>query len=252
MPIRILRRDALQRKVRFGENRGTTMPSVIMLSSPKGGVGKSSISRNLLVSAAQAGRSVVGLDLDAQKTLTTWAERRERVRIALPGLPVIPVVAATLDEWRAGLKQARATGGLLVTSKPPATGADIMVVDTPPSIELNVAAIAALSAAADLTLVPSLPTQDDVDSTAPWMARLRGGNAKAAFVLNRANARTKSYTAMRAKLLGFGPLCPMEIPPLEEIHTAAGKGLGVLDLTKATSTDTFQGLWNYVCLEVGL
>ena len=216
------------------------MPSVVMLSSPKGGVGKSSISRNLLVSAAQAGRSVVGLDLDAQKTLTTWAERRERVRTALPGLPVIPVVVSTLDEWRAGLKQARATG------------ADIVVVDTPPSIELNVAAIAALSAAADLTLVPSLPTQDDVDSTAPWMARLRGGNAKAAFVLNRANARTKSYTAMRAKLLGFGPLCPMEIPTLEEIHTAAGKGLGVLDLTKATSTDTFQGLWNYVCLEVGL
>src|SRR5215212_8883925 len=124
----------------WGKIRGTTRMSVVMLSSPKGGVGKSSISRNLLVSAAQAGRSVVGLDLDAQKTLTTWAERRERVRTAMPGLPAIPVVAATLDEWRAGLKQARATG------------ADIVVVDTPPSIELNVAAIAALSAAADLTL----------------------------------------------------------------------------------------------------
>src|SRR5215217_7571870 len=180
--------------VRLGENQGTTHMSVVMLSSPKGGVGKSSISRNLLVSAARAGRSVVGLDLDAQKTLATWSERRERVRSSVPGIPAIPVVTATLEEWRAGLKQARATG------------ADIVVVDTPPSIELNVAAIAALSAAADLTLVPSLPTQDDVDSTAPWMARLRGGNAKAAFVLNRANARTKSYTAMRAKLLGFGPL----------------------------------------------
>jgi chromosome partitioning protein len=118
------------------------MPSVVMLSSPKGGVGKSSISRNLLVSAARAGRSVVGLDLDTQKTLTTWAERRERVCTALPGVPAIPVVAATLDEWRTGLKQARATG------------ADIVAVDTPPSIELNVAAIAALSAAADLTLGP--------------------------------------------------------------------------------------------------
>jgi chromosome partitioning protein len=211
-----------------------------MLSSPKGGVGKSSISRNLLVSAARAGRSVTGLDLDAQKTLTTWVERRERLRRSAPALPAVPVVTASLDDWRAGLKQARASG------------ADLIVVDTPPSIELNVAAITALTASVDLTLVPSLPTQDDVDSTAPWMARLRGGNAKAAFVLNRANARTKSYTAMRVKLLGFGPLCPMEIPTLEEIHTAAGKGLGVLDLTRATSSETFEGLWKYVCLEVGL
>ncbi len=213
---------------------------VVMLSSPKGGVGKSSISRNLLVSAARAGRSVVGLDLDAQKTLATWSERRERVRSSVPGIPAVPVVTATLEEWRAGLKQARATG------------ADVIVVDTPPSIELNVAAIAALSASVDLTLVPSVPTQDDLDSTAPWMARLRGTDTKAAFVLNRANVRTKSYTEIRVQLLEVGPLCPMEIPMLEEIPSAAGKGLGILDLTKTKSADTFKGLWRYVCLEVGL
>lgn len=216
------------------------MPSVVMLSSPKGGVGKSSISRNLLVSAAQAGRKVAGLDLDAQKTLATWAERRERVRSSLPGLPAVPVVAASLDEWRTGLKQAKALG------------VDLVVVDTPPSVELNVAALAALSASVDLTLVPSLPTQDDLDSTAPWMARLRGGNTKAAFVLNRANTRTKSYTEIRARLLTYGPLCPMEIPTLEEIPVASGKGLGVMDLSKAKSADTFSGIWSYVCLEVGL
>ena len=126
------------------------------------------------------------------------------------------------------------------------------MVDTPPSIELNVAAIAALSASVDLTLVPSVPTQDDLDSTAPWMARLRGTNTKAAFVLNRANVRTKSYTEIRVQLLEVGPLCPIEIPMLEEIPSAAGKGLGILDLTKTKSADTFKGLWRYVCLEVDL
>jgi chromosome partitioning protein len=216
------------------------MTSIIMLSSPKGGVGKSSISRNLLVSAARAGRSVVGLDLDAQKTLATWAERRDRVRSSVPGIPAIPVVTATLEEWRAGLKQARATG------------AEIVVVDTPPSIELNVAAIAALSASVDLTLVPSVPTQDDLDSTAPWMARLRGSKTKAAFILNRANTRTKAYTEIRAQMLAVGPLCPMEIPHLEEIPSAGGKGLGILDLSRTKSGNTFLGLWNYVCLEVGI
>ncbi len=39
---------------------------------------------------------------------------------------------------------------------------------------------------------------------------------------------------------------------LEEIPSAAGKGLGILDLTKTKSADTFKGLWRYVCLEVDL
>src|SRR3712207_507228 len=93
----------------WGKIRGTTRMTVVMLSSPKGGVGKSSIGRTLIVPAARAGRSVVGLDRDAQKTLATWSERREGVRSSVRGIPAVPVVTAALEEWRAGLKQARAT-----------------------------------------------------------------------------------------------------------------------------------------------
>lgn len=46
--------------------------SIIMLSSPKGGVGKSSLSRNILVLASRAGKNVLGLDMDKQATLATW------------------------------------------------------------------------------------------------------------------------------------------------------------------------------------
>jgi chromosome partitioning protein len=203
-------------------------------------VGKSSVACNLLASGAQAGHAVIGLDLDSQETLMTWARRREKVRAAMPGLPAIPVIAKPLEDWREGLTEAKATGAALV------------VIDTPPSIELNGPAIAALSQAATLTLVPSAPTQIDFDSTGPWMTELRQGKTHASFVLNKANARTKSYTTIRAKMLAMGALCPMEIPTLEEVHTATAKGLGVLDLAKAKSADTFEGLWNYVRLELRL
>ena len=216
------------------------MPSVVLVSSPKGGVGKSSIARNLLVSAAQAGRSIIGLDLDAQRTTTTWAKRRENVRKVMPTLPAVPVIFHPLEEWRSGLREAKAAAS------------DLVVVDTPPSVELNVSAIAAVAAIADLTLVPSLPSQDDLDSVGPWMKQLRESQRRAAFVLNRANARTRSYTSMRTKMLGIGAVCPTEVPTLEEIMMASSKGLGVPDMTKARSAETFQGLWHFVCLEIGL
>jgi chromosome partitioning protein len=94
--------------------------------------------------------------------------------------------------------------------------------------------------------------QDDVDSTAPWMRKLLIAKARGIFVLNRANRRTKSYSTIQTKLLAVGPLCPLEIPHLEEIHFAASKGLGVADLSKATSRETFDGLWSFVARETGL
>lgn len=118
-------------------------------------VGKSSLSRNILASAAQAGKRVAGVDLDRQSTLKTWSERRDRARNTIPGLPPVPVVSADLSDWRPALKEA--------------DGADVIVIDTPPSIEVNTPAITALSDAATLVLVPCQPMQDDVDSTTPWM-----------------------------------------------------------------------------------
>src|SRR4051812_13586966 len=49
---------------------------VILVSSPKGGVGKTSISRNLAVAAAMGGLRVATLDFDAQGTLTKWWSKR--------------------------------------------------------------------------------------------------------------------------------------------------------------------------------
>ena len=215
-------------------------PCIIMLSSPKGGVGKSSIARNILVLAARAGKSVAGLDLDQQGTLATWAQRRERVRLQIPEITEVPVVQASLDDWRGALRRVKSLK------------VDLAVIDTPPSIELNLAAIVSLSKEADLILVPCQQTQDDVDSVLPWMTRLLESNAKASFILNRSNRRAKSFGTVRAKLLSVGPVCPVEIPQLEEIPLASGKGLGVMDLARPNSSETFGSLWSYVARKAKL
>lgn len=190
--------------------------------------------------AARAGRLSAGIDFDQQATLATWAQRRERVRSTLPEISSIPVAPAALDEWRAAVARVRTEN------------VEIVVIDTPPSIELNLSAIVSLSLEADLILVPCQQTQDDVDSAGPWMKRLLEARARASFVLNRSNRRAKSFGTIRAKLLLIGPVCPVEVPQLEEIPLAAGKGLGVMDLTRPSSGETFESLWSFVAREIDL
>jgi chromosome partitioning protein len=211
---------------------------VLLLGSPKGGVGKSSLCRNILVSAAKQGLRIAGVDLDHQQTLAKWHARRDRVRQTYPEVCNVPVVAFPLSEWRQALKQAESY--------------ELIVIDTPPSIEQQYSGSLSLCSAADLVLVPTGATQDDIDSCAPWMRTLTNGGIKSAFVLNKANRRTKSYEAIRAKLLQSGPLCPVEIPLLEDIHISSGKGLAVADVSRSKAADTFNTLWSYTRREVGL
>jgi chromosome partitioning protein len=211
---------------------------IILVASPKGGVGKSSLSRNILVSAAKAGVRVLGIDLDAQQTLAKWHMRRVRVRQSFPECFDVPVTALPVTEWRAALQQA--------------ANYDLLVIDTPPSIEQQYSAAMSICEAADLTLVPTGATQDDVDSAVPFMVTLSKAGLRAAFVLNKANRRVKSYETIRTKLLQAGALCPVEIPMLEDIHVSAGKGLAVPDFAKAKASETFDALWAYVAREGGV
>jgi len=211
---------------------------IVLLSSPKGGTGKSSLARNLLVCGAQAGLNVLGIDFDRQSTLHKWFLRRERLREGIPEAPRVEVRPAALADWRRVLDEAAAY--------------DLVVLDTPPSIEDHYNAAVGLAGASHLVLVPCGQTQDDIDSVSPWMTTLVKSGVSAAFVLNKANRRTKSYEAARGRLLKVGALAPVEIPALEDIHLTAGKGLSVLDVKGAKATESFDALWSYIAREAGL
>ena len=181
---------------------------------------------------------VLGIDFDPQGTLHKWFIRRERVRESFPECPRVEVRAVDIGDWRAALS---AAGEF-----------DLVVLDTPPSIEIHYDAAMSLCSAASLVVVPCGATQDDVDASTPWMTTLMQAGVPAAFVLNKTNRRTRSYETARTKLLQVGPLCPVEIPLLEDIHVSAGKGLVVMDFAKAKASDTFDALWSYVAREARL
>ena len=215
---------------------------IILVTSPKGGSGKSVLSRHLLVSAAQAGFSALGLDFDRQQTLYKWGERRARTREAFPEFAPVAVEPASLLDWRAALRRPDGAPG--------STGVTVM--DTPPSVEDHLPALHALAEAADLVLVPAVCTQDDVESVAPWVRALQARGLRPTVVLNRANRRTSSFARMRGVLIKAGAVCPTELPQLEDIHVPAIKGLTLLDYSRSRGIPPFEELWAFVRREVGL
>jgi chromosome partitioning protein len=211
---------------------------ILLISSPKGGSGKSVLSRHILVSAAQAGVKAIGLDFDRQQTLSKWAARRARTREAFPDFAETLVEPVSLGDWRGALKRTE--------------GYSLAVLDTPPSVEDHLPAIDGLGELADLILVPAVCTQDDVESVAPWLKALSGKGFTTSVVLNRANRRTTSYARMRGVLVKAGSVCPTELPQLEDIHVPSTKGLTLLDYSKSRGIEPFEEIWAYVRREMKL
>ncbi len=211
---------------------------VILLSSPKGGTGKSSIARHILVSARQAGLDAIGVDFDKQGSFHKWHARREKTRATYSNFVPAEVVQADLKDWRAALTQARKHA--------------IVVIDTPPSVEDHIDSIYGLSKEAALVLIPTGTSIDDLDSVIPWMRALGERSVHAAFCLNKVNRRTNSFVKAKGRLLKIGAVSPVDIPTLEDIHVPAAMGLSVLDHEKARGLDAFEALWDYVKREAKL
>jgi chromosome partitioning protein len=143
----------------------------------------------------------------------------------------VPVNSFDLSEWRERLAEF--------------SGHDLIVIDTPPGVEANLPAIRGLCEAATIVLVPTGTTRDDLDSVLPWMKELLEAKVRASFVLNKVNRRTNSFAKSRTRLIRVGPVCPIDIPALEEIHSQSDNGLTVLDLVKSKGHEPMEGLWMF-------
>lgn len=211
---------------------------ILVLGGSKGGCGRSTLTRNLLVAARQAGLKAVGVDLDAQRTLGKWAARRTETRSQLPQIVDVEVIAASADEWDA--------------VRPKLATYQLAIVDTAPGVEHEMARMVAICRDAAYVLVPCSPSTDDLESVVPWWTSLAAGGAHGAFVLNRANRRTRAFAASRSALLRHGALVPVEIPLLEGIAAPFSSGLTVMDYDKAAGADVIADLWRHTRREIGL
>ena len=215
---------------------------VIVLNSPKGGTGKTTFAQNLLPLLARDGLHVLGVDLDAQETLAKWFKVRQHTadRRKRSPLPSFDVMTAHLRQWRQALE--RAQDGQY----------DAVIFDLPPSLLDAIDEVDGLCRAADLVVVTTGATFNDLSSTIPWIESLARKKFKFAACLNRANRREVAFEVARASLNRLGPICPVEVRALSDAHALGMEGLAAVDKPKSKSAADFIGIWHYLRRELGM
>ncbi len=200
---------------------------VISVLMQKGGSGKTTLVESLAVAAKNAGQSVAVIDLDPQATACKWGDRRNADPV------IISIQPARLAN---ALKTAREGG------------ADLVIIDTPPR-----AADAAMAAAqaADLILIPSRPTINDLETIATTHSLISGAGAKAkvAVILNdippQGRQRQQAEDAIRDMGL---PVCPVALGHRTAYTHAAAMGLTAQEYDKSgKAAEEIKQLYKFTC-----
>jgi chromosome partitioning protein len=96
----------------------------ILITSNKGGVGKTTTCVNIAATAAPT-LNVVGIDYDPQRNFCKWGQRRPS------DVASIRVIDGNLDQFQTALTRV--------------AGCDLLIIDTPPGVGAHAAAIRTLA-----------------------------------------------------------------------------------------------------------
>ena len=161
------------------------MGKIIAVSHSKGGVGKTSVARNIALSQARDGQKILALDCDPQKSLETFfADRADR-----------------LDKQELVCMAKSYSKGLAREIKSLAEGFDLVVVDVGGSRDSDV--MRQVLIASNAAIVPTRPGQEDLDSLDLFMQvvdEVRGVNEdlQVFIVINQAPVDTFDSVARTA------------------------------------------------------
>lgn len=165
---------------------------VVALLARKGGAGKTTTAVHLAVAAVQAGRRVLLIDADPQRSAAGWWRARQA------GAPEL--VECEADQVRDVTLAARADG------------VELVVVDTRPSVEADTVTLARL---ADLVLIPTRPSILDLRAIAGTVEVVQAVRARAFILLNavpagRGDSEAGITVEARTALAGYPvPTCPV-------------------------------------------
>jgi len=185
---------------------------IITIAQQKGGAGKTTLAAQLAVAWALQGKRLALLDIDPQGTLAAWVELRH-ARLGDVGLGF---EFAALSGWRAGEwveRHARDT--------------DIVIVDSPPHVELEARIVLRV---ASLVLVPLQPSPLDLWSSATTLRLAREEARPILAVLNRVPARSSLVETVTAQLARDGvPFAVATLGSRVAFAQAMAQGRGVVE-----------------------
>ena len=215
----------------------------VLIFSGKGGCGKTNLARHIAVAAVREGFKVVTVDLDPQRGLSLWWERRPQTAVHLVNLEM---------DWDDA-------GDLIrLGDRPDGNGPyDVMIIDTPAygGYGNQPANLKILMKGSDAVLIPSRPTTDDATSSIPMLGLPLREKVPGYFILNATKPRV-NILKMKRRFAAAGEMCPIEIGDRTVFSSAADDGLTALDLPWtpriSAAVDEMLGVWDYTRRNLGL
>jgi len=197
----------------------------IVISSQKGGSGKTTLATLLAVEAERAGDAPAWLiDTDEQGTLSQWHERRE-----------------SDTPQRAEMPFSSLSTGLVNLAK---RGASHCFIDTAPTISEQSAAIINL---ADLVLIPVCPSPADLWSVSETVALVKGAGKPFLFVITQAKPQAIITAQTVAALSQHGRVAQSFIADRVAYAAAMTGGRTAPELSpKSAASEEIATLWRDV------
>ncbi len=185
------------------------MAVVITVAQQKGGSGKTMLVANLAAAWAGA-RRVTVLDIDPQRSLGRW----HALRAQNPALPSVGF--SDVSGWRLAAELDRL-----------ASGADILIVDTPPQIDADAARAIR---AASLVLIPVQPSMPDLWASEGTLKLATAERRPVAIVLSRSPQKSALRSVIEAEFASRGlPLLPLHLGDRRVYAQAFAQGMGVAE-----------------------
>jgi chromosome partitioning protein len=204
----------------------------IAVISQKGGAGKTTLALHVAVAAELAGFATAMLDMDPQGTAEAWAAWRQD-----KPPEVIGAKSSTLPR---------------TLERAANSGADLVVIDTPPLAQAEARAAAQ---AADLILIPCRPRPFDLHAIRTT-ADLALGIHKPAFVIFNAGPPrgTAAYIEADevATMIGF-QVAPVRLTERAAFHVATRDGKSAQEIEpEGKAAAEVAALWNWLRLQLNL
>lgn len=197
----------------------------IVITSQKGGSGKTTLAAHLSVEAERAGDAPAWLiDTDEQGTLSQWHERREHE-----------------TPQRAEMPFTRLAEGLANMA---ARGVAYCFIDTAPTISAQSATIIKL---ADLVLIPVRPSPADLWAVSETVALVKDAGKPFLFVITQAKSQATITAQTVAALSHHGRVAQIFIADRVPYAGAMTGGRTAPELSpKGPAAEEVSGLWGVV------
>lgn len=186
----------------------------LTIANRKGGAGKSTCAAHISLEAVKSGLKVILIDLDPQKTLEGWWNKRKDDNPYLT------------DASAANIKE--------VINNIEKKGFDLCIIDTPGDTSGNT--IAGIEVA-DLVLIPSKPTSPDLSAMGRTITIVKDANKSFLFAVTQAISRSNTALQAASVLSEFGPVAPSSISNRVSYANAMASGISAAEIDKSAAEE---------------